>query len=264
MIQIKEIYSFSVPKKIKKEVTEQTGDTKVIKTVEEVEPVKVIFKNPSRSEREEADMVYAVEYGRCVRAGVLTSPLIEKLYDEKEKSGILSDDFAGKYLSLYERFFNVQNEFTRLDLKTDKSDEDTKKLNEVAAEFTTIKRDLQALEASRNSLFQNTAETKAQNKTILWLTLFLTYIQEPDKEAESFFVGKTFEEKLNSYDKMLEGNDEFDFGVIDKMAFFIALWYMRKASTKEDFNQIESDLNPPKEEAKPAEKKDEKKKSKEK
>jgi hypothetical protein len=241
---IKEIYSFPVLRKVKKEVTDEQADgTKIIKTVEENEPVKIIFKNPSRQEREEADLVYAVEYGRCVRAGVLTSPLIEKLYDEKEKSGILSDDFAAKYLHLYERFFEIQNEFTRLDLKEEKTKEDENRLTEVAAEFAKIRNELQNLESSRNSLFQNTAETKAQNKTILWLTLFLTYMQEPEKNTIPFFEGKTFEEKLNTYDKLVEQNDEFVYKVIDKIAFFISLWYLRKASTKDDFDSIERSLN---------------------
>lgn len=243
MSQIKDIYSFTIQKKVKREITEENGDTKVIKTIEQQEPVKIIFKNPSRGEREDADMIFAVEYGKCVRAGVLTSPLIEKLYDEKEKSGILSDDFADKYLKLYERFFEIQNEFTSLDLKDNKTPEEENRIAQVAVEFSRIKNDLQNLESARNSLFQNTAETKAQNKTILWLTLFLTYSQEGNQNPKPFFKGSSFEEKLEDYDQLIENGDEFTFKVIDKMAFFVALWYMRKASTKEDFSQIEKDLN---------------------
>ncbi len=240
---IKEIYSFPVLRKVKREVTEEgENNTKIVRTIEENETVKIIFKNPSRQEREEADLVYAVEYGRCVRAGVLTSPLIEKLYDEKEKSGILSDDFATKYLHLYERFFEIQNEFTRLDLKEEKTPQEQNRINEVATEFAQIRAELQNLESSRNSLFQNTAETKAQNKTILWLTLFLTYSEEPGKDSSPFFKGKTFEEKLNHYDKLVEEGGDFVYKVIDKVAFFISLWFLRRAATKEDFAEIERSL----------------------
>ena len=262
MKNIKEIYSFQVLRKAQREVTEEgeKPGEKIIKTIEETEPVKIIFKNPSRQEREEADLIYAVEYGKCVRAGVLTAPLVEKLYDEKEKSGILSDNFAAKYLNLYEKFFEVQNEFTKLDLKEEKTKEDESRISEMAVEFAKIRNELQTLESSRNNLFQNTAETKAQNRTILWLTLFLTYKQESEKDAQPFFEGRTFDDKLNFYDQLVEKNDDFVNRVIDKIAFFVSLWYLRRASTKEDFAEIERRLN----EAPPAEVEGEETKSEEK
>lgn len=243
MKNIKPIYDFIVNKKVKREITEEgENNTKIVRTIEETEPNKIIFKNPSRQEREEADLVYAVEYGRCVRAGVLTAPLIQKLYDEKEKSGILSDNFTSRYLKLYEKFFEVQNAFTKLELKENKSPEDESKLKDLGAEFANIRGELQTLESSRNNLFQNTAETKAQNKTITWLTLFLTYIQEPGKEVEPFFKGESYEEKMNYYDKLIEDGDDFAIRVVDRMGFFVSLWYLRKIGTKEEFAEIERSL----------------------
>jgi hypothetical protein len=242
---IKSIYDFTVTKKVKKEVVEETEKGKLIQTVEEDVPFKIIFKKPNRLESEEADTIFSVEYGRCVRAGILTRPLVEKLYDDKDKSGILSEDFSGKYITLYERFFAVQNEYMQTNLKDEKTDEDAKKMNSLAYEFSHIKEELQALEASRNDLFQNTAETKAQNKTILWLTLFLTYIQTEDGKEVPFFKGRTFEEKLDIYDSVIESGDEFSIKVMDKMAFFVAIWFMGKASTKEDFSALDGGFELP-------------------
>lgn len=236
------IYEFFIHKKVTREVTEETPQGKLVKEVKQEEPVKIIFKRPNRLEVEEADMVYAVEYGKCVRAGILTRPLIEKLYDEKDKSGILSDDFSGKYMGLLQDFFTVQNSYTKLQLKDDKTDEDQEKMSSLAAQFGNIRSQLEGLESTRNSLFEHTAENKAQKKTIVWLTLHLTYAEEEGRPAVPFFKGKTLEEKLEEYEKLMDLDDKFTFDVIDKMSFFVSLWYLGKASSKEDFAQIEKNL----------------------
>lgn len=238
---MKEIYSFNINKKVKREVTEETENGKLVKTVEEEIPVKIIFKKPTRVEAEEADTVYAVEYGKCVRSGILTKALVEKLYDEKDKSGILSDDFKKKYSDLYEKFYKVQAEYTEATLSKKKQDKE--KIKKLAVEFGKIKNELQALEGARNSLFQNTAETKAEGRTILWLALFLTYIQEEGQEPRQFFEGETFEDKLDEYDEIIEEGNEFNLSVIDRMAFYVTLYFLGRASTKEDFESIEKTLN---------------------
>ncbi len=240
---MKEIYSFEIKRKVNKQVEEQTKEGKLVKEVEEEIPVKIIFKRPSRAESEEADIVSSVEYSESIRKGILTKPLLERFYDEK--GGFLAENYEAKYGQLLSKFFGFENEYRRLTLKDNKTSDDNERLNQLAADFVKVQQDLQALEASRNNLFQNTAETRAQNKTIFWLTLFLTYTQENEKEPMPFFVGTTFEDKRADYDKKIESEDPFIFKVIDKMSFLTALWFLGRASTKEDFQRIEDNLNPP-------------------
>ena len=242
--KMNEVYSFYVDKMVERDVQEETEQGTLTRKVKQKEPVKVIFKRPNRLEVEEADMVYAVEYGKCVRAGILTRPLIEKLYDEKDKSGILSDDFSGKYMGLLQEFWDVQNAYTKLQLKSEKTEEDENKMSQLAARFGKIKNELQGLESTRNSLFEHTAENKAQKKTIVWLTLYLTYVDEDNgKGPFSFFKGSSFEEKMAEYENLIDKDDEFTLKLVDKMSFFVSLWYMGRASSKEDFIQIEKNLD---------------------
>lgn len=244
---MKEIYSFRVNKLVKKQVEEQTTEGKLVKEVEQDVPVKVVFKKPNRAESEEADTVSAIEYAESVRKGILTKPLLEKLYDEK--GGFLIDDYEGKYNSLLGQFFEVETEFQNLNFKETKTAEEEEKLKELAARFVKIQSSIQSIEGARNSLFQNTAETRAQNKTIFWLVLFLTYIQEEeDKDPIPLFVGNSFKEKVENYDKQMEENNSFVYRVTEKMSFFVALWYLGRATTKEDFEKIDERLNPPVEE----------------
>lgn len=245
---MKEIYSFRVNKFVKRQVEEQTPEGKLTKDVEEEIPVKVVFKKPTRSESEESDIVSAVEYAESVKKGILTKPLLEKYYDDRGGFRIDEQPYEKKYNSLLEEFFAVETEFQTLNFKENKTDEEQAKLKEIVARFVSIQSSIQSIEGARNSLFQNTAEVRARNKTIFWLVLFLTYVQEEeDKEPVPMFAGKTFDEKIADYDKQLEENNLFVFRATQKMSFFVALWHLGSASTTEDFKNIEEKLNPPKE-----------------
>jgi len=247
---MKEIYSFKVNKMLKVQVEEQTAEGKLVKDVEKNTPIKIIFKKPSRLESESADTVSAVEYAESVRKGILTKPLLEKLYDEK--GGFLVDDYEGKYNSLLGTYFELETEFQKLNFKEVKTPEDQNKLKELAGDFVKVQNSLQSIEAARNNLFQNTAETRAQNRTIFWLTLFLTYTQEDEgKEPIALFSGKTFEEKIAEYDNYIDEDNIFVYQVIQKMIFFVTLWYLGRASSSEDFKKIEENLNPQIEEETP-------------
>ena len=246
---MREIYSFRVNRETEQEVKKET-DSGTLVTKEKVsKPIKIIFKKPNRVESEEADVVSAVEYSDSIRKGILTKPLLEKLYDEK--GGFLAENYEDKYGKLLGRFYELENESYRLRLKENPTTEDKEEINRLAGEFVTIRNKLQELESSRNSLFQNTAENRAQSKTIFWLTLFLTYIQEDEsKEPIPFFLSKStdykeaFDQKRDDYDKKIEENSEFSNEIIDKASYFVSLWYLGRCKTPEDFKEIEDILNP--------------------
>ena len=63
----------------KKQVEEKTDAGTLVKEVEEEAPIKIIFKRPSRSESEEADIISAVEFSESIRKGILTPEMIQKL-----------------------------------------------------------------------------------------------------------------------------------------------------------------------------------------
>jgi hypothetical protein len=255
---MKSVYEFTINKKVKKQVEEQTEEGKLLKEVEEEVPVNVIFKAPSRSESEQADIVSAVEYSESIRKGILTRPLLERFYDEK--GGFLSEDYEDKHGKILGKLYELEKEYTELNYKENKTKEEEKRLSEIAANFVQLNDEFRALQESRNRLFANTAESRAQAKTSFWFVLFLTYIQEDkEKEAAPFFSSsstdyeKAFLEKRDDYDKKIESEDAFILTVINKMSFFIGLWYLGRATTKEDFKQIEERLGigtPPIEESK--------------
>jgi len=234
---LKEIYSFNIPKKVTEEVTEDTEQGKLTKEVEVERDFRVIIKKPSRPEAEEADTVYAVEYARCIRLGMLTDAMVEKHY--ANEGGFLSKEDKDRYSKQYLKFIEIQKEYQYLGTKQKKTKKEKERVLEITEEWVEIEKNLEELQATRNNLFRNTAETKARDKTITWLTLFLTYIQEPNSEPRPFFAGLEEAGKLEYYDKLVDEEDEFNSNVIDKASLYVSLWYMGKLTHPEDFDNFE-------------------------
>lgn len=238
MTQLKEIHSFDVIRKVTKEVTEETEQGKLTKKVEVEAPIKVIIKKPSRVEAEKADEEYAIEYARCIRLGMLTDALIDKHYANEH--GFLSKDDQERYAKQYVKFLELQQEFQATNSKQKKTKKDQDRLKEITREWFEIERDLEELQAARNNLYSNTAETKARDKTITWLSLFLTYVQVDGNDPVPFYEGSTEAEKLNSYDELIEKNEDHAIEIISKSSLYVSLWYMNKLKTPEDFKNFES------------------------
>jgi hypothetical protein len=240
----KSIYEFTVNKKVKKEVTEETEQGKLTKTIETEVPVKIVLKQPSRVEANEARMVYALEYGEGVRKGLLTNAIIERTYD---KDGYIKEQQA-RALEIGRKLVDLQNEFKFLSSLEEKSADHDVKVKSIEDDWYTLQNDLQAIKNSMANLYNSTAETFADQKVMLWLTLFLTYIEEQEGQPKPFFKGEAdsfeekFKKKLAHFDALSELDDEFINAVMDKAGVYISLWHLRKAVTKEDFDAIEAGL----------------------
>ena len=90
-----------------------------------------------------------------------------------------------------------------------------------------------------HSLFDHTADTKAQNKLLLWYTLMLTHIQgESDEAPVPYFKGDTFEEKTKDYYDKEDDSDEFYQEIVKKVTTILAFWFFNQASKPEEFNNL--------------------------
>ena len=75
------------------------------------------------------------------------------------------------------------------------AEENKTKEAEIIGKIAEVRREIVDMETDYASLFNHTADTKAQNRVILWYVLNLTYVAHGEEDPELFFVGKTFEEK---------------------------------------------------------------------
>jgi len=238
----KKIYEFTIDKEEeidKIETKIQDGkELKVITKVKEKVPRKFFIKKPTRVLFEEAELFYAVKLSEGIKAGLLTRSLLAKRYSND--GGALSDQEKEQYASFYLKLFEKQNEFQRLSVKdkNERSKEEQEYFEKITAEMIKLRTDLQDFEIAQASLFDQTAENRARNKTILWWILNLSYMLDKDGKENLIFGDGPFEEKLALYDGFEESTDDWMKGVIKKFAFYISFWYMGRASTQEEFEKL--------------------------
>jgi len=249
---MKEIYSFSVDleektsKEVEKTITDKdTGKKEKVK-VDEVAitkvPVRVILKEPNRRQVEEADMEYSIEMSQCVKRGILTKAMLANKYTDS--GGLIAEDDARKIGKQYGKLGELQSEYTRLSTKTGKKTKDDKeKVSKLLEDIGMIRREIVDTETTYASLFNHTADTKAQNRVIMWYILNLTHvIRGEEGEVEPFFKGENFEEKENHYYDLDEKEDSL-YGLIQgKIATFMSYWYFASAVSKGDFDKLNEDI----------------------
>lgn len=244
------IHQFTV--KVKKEVEqnsteevkdEETGETKEVtktETVTEAVPHDIIIYEPSRRQIEDADMEFSVEISKCIKRGILTKAMLAKKYSDS--GGLLTEEDSNSLMRLYRELSETQDSLARLKVKKEKTDKDKEREGSLTESFADLRKEIVDLETTYQTVFNHTADTKAQNKTILWYMLNLSYVKSGDSEPVPLFEGSNDEQKQDSYYIMDEkGDDIFDLAK-EKLMTFVSFWYFSQNPTKEDFDNLEKDI----------------------
>ena len=244
---MKKLYTFEQIKKEKvkvKETTENENGEKVTVEKEVEKEVKRGFfvRRPNRKLYDDAELYYAVKLSEGIKAGLLIKALLEKRYEND--GGALSDPDIERWGSIYSDFYENQRELVELEDK-ERSEEEEARLKELKDLLNSTRSALTNFEMSQQNLFEQTAEVRARNKTILWWVLNLSYAISENGEEYSFFTDGSSEEKLEYYDQLTEEEDEFIEEVIKKFTYLISFWYVSKVDNEEDFREMlkEQDLD---------------------
>lgn len=243
----KELYSFTIEEekeveKTSKRKNKKTGEeTTVTKKVKQKVPIQISIKRPSRRELEEAELEYSVEMSRCVKKGILTKAMLYKKYSDT--GGVWTEDEAKDYGVLYKETFEIQNKYVRLETIEKKTDAQLKELDQLKTDLAEIRRKLVDAETSMESLFNHTADNKAQNRLLLWYTLMLTNIKaDADSEFSPYFKGDDFDEKIEDYYKKEDEASAFYSDVVKKVTTVLAFWFFNQASSPDEFNKLIEDV----------------------
>ena len=243
----KELYSFTIDEKREVEKThtrknKKTGvETTVTKKVEEEVPTQVFLKRPSRRELEDAELEYSVEMSRCVKRGILTKAMLYKKYSDT--GGVWSEEDAKDYGKLYKEIFDIQNEYARLETVDKKTDKQKERLEKIKENLAETRRQIVEAESAMHSLFDHTADTKAQNRLLLWYTLMLTHVQEEDDEnPKPYFEGEDFDQKIEDYYLKEDKASDFYNELVKKVTTVLAFWFFNQASSPDEFNKLIEDL----------------------
>lgn len=239
------LYEFEVFEKREVEETETSKnengeEVKTTKKIAKSVPVKFKIKRPTRTLFEEAELFYGVKLAEGIKAGMLTRPLLAKRYSND--GGALSDPEKQKYATLYLNLFQKESEFQRLSINLDNlpKEEKDKRISEISLEMEEIRKALQDFEMSQMALFDQTAENRARNQTIMWWVLNISFRQKDNtEEFEPIFSQVTYENKIERYDELDTEENPFWQEVFKKLAFFVSFWYIGKINSQEDFKKAE-------------------------
>jgi hypothetical protein len=240
----KDLYKFNVweDKEIIEEeskIDETSGEEVIFKKkiITKI-PTEIILKKPTRRQVEEADLEYSVEMSKCIKKGILTKAMLAKKYSDT--GGLMSENESQNLVDLYKQIYDLQNESLRLDAATNKSEEIKSRLDQINVELSTARKQIIDIESSYRALFDHTADSKAQNKVLLWYILNLTYIKKQnDVEEKPYFKGKEFEDKLVDFYSKEEAQDSQHIAISKKLSTLVAFWFFNQASTKEDFEELD-------------------------
>ena len=202
---------------------------------------KFFLLKPNRKLREDGELFYAAETSRFAKAGVLPRAAWNTILSNG--GGSISDKEREVYGELLLKFRDASLELQSILFKTEdqRSEAEKTRVNELTEDLDSIRKEIQSFESSQIAIFENTAEAKARNRTILWWVLNLAHEELNDK-YEEVVKGESFNDKLDFYDNLESINNEFLLTVLRRFTYLITVWFLGKAETEEDFKYFD-DLN---------------------
>ena len=267
---IKVLYRFSVPfsqevDNVEVSKDENNNDVKTTRKVKKEISRSLCLKRPNRVEIDEALLYYSVQVHEGIKAGMVSKPILGKLYDNE--GGILSRPEVDRQNDLWIEFYRKNGEYQRLYGKPNKTADEQGLIETLIKEMMDIRRRLQEFEMMQSSVYDITAESRARTRTIIWWLLNLAYYdanyeqndgkteEESNFDWQPLFPGKSkdpvknLEERQAVRDEIEEGdklNDDqkiFYFRAIQRAAAATAFWHYGRASTQKEFEALEHEFN---------------------
>tara|TARA_R110000803_G_scaffold22018_3_gene54953 strand:- start:3249 stop:4034 length:786 start_codon:yes stop_codon:yes gene_type:complete len=239
----KQLYQFTLDKEVEKIVestrkNKKTGEETITKKkVKEKIPVEVQVKRPNRRELEEAELEYSIEMSKCIKRGILTKAMLGKKYSDT--GGLFSEDDSENYAKMYKDALDLQNEYIRLETVKKRTKAQESRFDKLKGEVAVNRKEIIDFESNFQSLFDHTADVKAQNRVLLWYCLHLTFVYDEERDRfVKYFEGEDFDEKITSYYDLEEADDPFYWDLIKKVTTVVAFWYFNQASTQEEFHEL--------------------------
>lgn len=238
-MSIKKLFEFVVNKEEEvDDITTAMVDGAEVKTTKKVikkVPYKFFIKKPARNLYDEAELFYSSTLSDYIKKGLMTKAMLTKRY--LEDNGIWSEGEKTEYIGLYGKLFTLETELKTLN-DSDNSDKESL-INEKNKSRKEIITKIQILERTQAEPFEQTAESKARNRAILWWILNISY----SDDGKCLFGEGDFKTKLAKLDEIEEKEDKFMIELIKKFNYFITFWSLGSVIDKKDFEKLEGELS---------------------
>lgn len=230
------IYNFTVEKTVKEKVevkrkNKETGKEETLLEEKEVKvPVEFVIKKPTRRMSDEGETFYATELSKNVKKGIVTKAMLAKQY--MDTGGTFTED-EGKTILVLMKDLDEKKAKYQL-LKT--TDGDKKEIEELQKKIIELQKILIELETSSQTVYQHTADARAERATLLWYTIQLS-CKVNGEEYLPYFDGIVYEEQLEDlYTK--EESEGFDSEVTDKFIKAVSYWFYAPQADKKEIDKF--------------------------
>lgn len=203
------------------------------------EKVDIVVKKPNHSMVEDGEFYFASKFNEYLNAGFLSKAMVQKKLSDL--GGALGKSSEENITNEITNIFDAQRIVQFYSSSSDEQLTEEQKLKLTKAKKLLAKSQKTLVEYNINvsSMFNQTADVKAQEKLIKWFALFCSYYKETlgEKSREfELFEGGTLKDKEVFYSKILdEEYDEKDLDVYKKAQIIkeaastigkaIAIWY---------------------------------------
>ena len=242
-MEIKKLYSFTANQETMVEETEvskneQGDEVKTTKKVKKEMPLDFVIKKPNRVMFEDAELFYGIRLSESIKLGLLPKALIVKRFEND--GGALSSSEEKRVKELFEELARIQKEMFSIQIKGEDSITEIDQSNArlYTEKINNIRRELVEIERVKSEIFEQTAENRARNKTIMWWVLNLAYKKQGDAYIP-FFEGETFDQKIKKYDEIEESDNEFLKKILVRFAYLITFWYVGKITDEKEFKEVD-------------------------
>ena len=183
---------------------------------------------------------------KAIKLGILTKNMLLNKY--KDTGGLDGEKETKALSQAYSDYQQVQLDIVNLRIVADseRTEEQTKDLAEKEQKMLTLRKEIVQRESSYLTLFSHTADARAQNKSILWYVLNLSYYKDPSlnhKDYVPIFKGNTFEEKEETLSQMEESQEFIYQNTYLKLASLFSYWFFSGVVDKEEFDKIIKEQN---------------------
>ena len=187
---------------------------------------------------DEAEVFYSIQLSKAIKMGIVTKAMLIKKY--ADNGGALSEDESKLLLKSLKNLNDLENEYKLCSVK--KTKESKERSEELELEIVVLKRELQELESSLQSVYQHTADSKAEKEVLLWYAIQLARFSEDEKEEKVFFKGMDFEEQLEDLYEKYEDEESFESEATSNICRVVGYWFYNQSAEKKDIEAfIEQD-----------------------
>lgn len=192
---------------------------------EEKEYRNFFIRKPNRRLNEDADLFH----GRMINEALtkhklIPKALLAKLYTEHD--GVYTDKEKNEYKELLKKLRDLESEYQSIILKDSelRSESEDKRLDEITDELFETRTKIRDFELQEDQLYENTAESFARKKFIFWWVVNTAYEEINEDDHKLILSGNNYDEKLDSYEKLVEQDEQFWSEVFGKFTYYIAIW----------------------------------------